>query len=123
MPPPSPRILECRWGQVRVDGLGTAKDAKLYPGGARAWDWRETGTRHRPGIQPGDVAELVEHGTTTVVLSCGVLRMLQVCAGTFRQLEGHGVAVEVPPTPKAVETYNRLADSGVAVGALIHSTC
>ena len=123
MPPPSPRILECRWGQVRVDGLGTLKDAKLYPGGARAWDWRETGTRHRPGIQPGDVAELVEHGATTVVLSRGVLRMLQVCAETFRQLEGHGVAVEVLPTPQAVETYNRLADSGVAVGALIHSTC
>ena len=58
--PLSPRILDCRWGRGRVDGHGTIKDAKLYPGGARAWDWRETGTRHDPGIQPADVAELVD---------------------------------------------------------------
>ena len=31
----SPPILECRWGLVRIDGHGTVKDAKLYPGGAR----------------------------------------------------------------------------------------
>jgi hypothetical protein len=63
-PPRSPRILERRWGLVRIDGHGTVKDAKLFPGGARAWDWRETGTRHRPGIQPADVAELLDHGAT-----------------------------------------------------------
>ena len=120
---PSPRILDCRWGQVRIDGLGTVKDAKLYPGGARAWDWRETGTRHRPGIQPADVAELVEHGATTIVLSMGVLRMLQVCAETLRELEREGVTVEVLATPEAVELYNRLADREALVGALIHSTC
>ena len=121
--PLSPRILDCRWGRVRVDGHGTIKDAKLYPGGARAWDWRETGTRHDPGIQPADVAELVERGATTVVLSRGVLRMLQVCPETLRQLESQGVAVQVLPTPEAVETYNRLAEGEAAVGALIHSTC
>ena len=121
--PLSPRILDCRWGRVRVDGHGTIKDAKLYPGGARTWDWRETGTRHDPGIQPADVAELVERGATTVVLSRGVLRMLQVCPETLRQLESQGVAVQVLPTPEAVETYNRLAEGEAAVGALIHSTC
>ena len=73
----------------------TVKDGKLYPGGARAWDWRETGTRHRPGIQPADVAELVEHGATTIVLSMGALRMLQVCAETLRELERKRVTVEV----------------------------
>jgi hypothetical protein len=122
-PPRSPRILDCRWGQVRIDGQGAVKDAKLYPGGGRAWDWRETGTRHDPGIQPADVAELVEHGATTIVLSTGVLRMLGVCPETLRQLEGRGVVVEVLPTPEAVETYNRLVDGETAVGALIHSTC
>jgi hypothetical protein len=121
--PRSPRILECRWGLVRIDGYGTVKDAKLYPGGARAWDWGETGTRHRPGIQPADVAELLDHGSATVVLSRGVLRMLGVCPETLRQLEAESVAVEVLPTPEAVEIYNRLVSDGTAVGALIHSTC
>jgi hypothetical protein len=122
-PPRSPPILECRWGLVRVDGFGVVKDAKLFPGGARAWDWNESGTRHRPGIQPADVAELVEHGAGTIVLSRGVLRMLGVCPETLRQLEARGVAVEALPTPEAVEAYNRLACDGAAVGALIHSTC
>jgi hypothetical protein len=121
-PQRSPRILECRWGLVRIDGHGTVKDAKLFPGGARAWDWNETGTRHRPGIQPADVAELIEHGASTVVLSRGVLRMLGACPETLQQLEAEGVAVEVLPTPEAVETYNRLAERE-PVGALIHSTC
>ena len=122
MPPHSPRILDCRWGRVRIDGHGEMKDAKLYPGGARAWDWRETGTRHDPGIQPADVAELVEHEATTIVLSTGVLQMLKVHPETLRHLKSQGVSVQVLPTPEAVETYNRLAD-GDAVGALIHSTC
>jgi hypothetical protein len=99
------------------------KDAKLFPGGARAWDWNETGTRHRPGIQPADVAELVEQGATAVVLSCGVLRMLGVCPETLQQLADRGVSIEMLPTPEAVEAYNRLARDGAAVGALIHSTC
>ena len=102
-PQRSPQILECRWGLVRIDGHGRVKDAKLFPGGARAWDWGETGTRHRPGIQPSDVAELVEHGASTIVLSRGVLRMLGVCSETLRRLGDQGVAVQVLPTPEAVD--------------------
>ena len=26
----SPRILDCGWGRIQVDGHGTMKDAKLY---------------------------------------------------------------------------------------------
>ena len=118
----APRILECRWGRVSVEGHGTVKDAKLYPGGARAWDWRETGTRHVPGIQPADVAELIDHGATTVVLATGVFRWLQICPATLRLLESRGVAYQVLATPEAVAAYNRLVDSE-PVGALIHSTC
>src|SRR5688572_31580436 len=44
----SPRISHVSWGRMTVDGLGEGKDFKLYPGGGRAWDWAETGTRHEP---------------------------------------------------------------------------
>jgi hypothetical protein len=83
----SPRIAECRWGGVSIDGHGVVKDTKLYPGGARTWDWRETGTHHDPGIQPVDVVELLEHGAEVVVLSRGVLRMLKVCPETLSLLQ------------------------------------
>jgi hypothetical protein len=45
-PTRSPRILAIAWGRIDVEGLGVAKDVKLYPGGGREWDWSETGTRH-----------------------------------------------------------------------------
>jgi hypothetical protein len=118
----SPRIAGCHWGRVSIDGHGTVKDAKLYPGGARAWDWRETGARHNPGIQPADVVELLEHGAEVVVLSRGVLRMLKVCPETLALLQEKGVRVHILPTGEAVATYNLLRETD-RVGALIHSTC
>lgn len=65
----SPRITMLAWGRIEVNGVGAFRDAKVFPGGAREWDWNETGTTHEPGIQPADVAELLDHGPTTIVLS------------------------------------------------------
>ena len=101
---------------------GPFKDVKLFPGGCREWDWRETGTRHSPGIQPGDVEELLEHGARRIVLSRGVWERLGVASETVRYLEGRGVAFEILQTERAVERYNELAGSE-RVAALIHSTC
>mgnify|MGYP006278840003 CR=1 FL=1 len=118
----SPKIESISWGTTRLEDGQSFKDVKLWPGGARAWDWNETGTSHRPGIQPDDVKELVQHGAKTVVLSRGMSRRLQVKQETLDWLEKNGVKAEVMQTEDAVEEYNRLADSE-EVGALIHSTC
>lgn len=120
----SPRISSVSWGILEVEGRAVAyKDAKLYPGGSREWDWRETGTSHDPGIQPADVEELLERGAEEVVLSTGMHRRLRVRAETLDLLEERGVGSHVLPTGEAVERYNRLRDEGRPVGALIHSTC
>src|SRR5690606_27017026 len=100
--PPSPRISRLSWGQIEVAGHRAFKDAKLYPGGAREWDWRETGTRHVPGIQPADVAELLEHGAEVVVLSKGVLERLQVCPETLELLQRRGLPAHVRPSEVAL---------------------
>jgi len=60
--PRAPRIARLAWGQIEIDGHPPFKDAKIFPGGAREWDWRETGTRHVPGIQPDLVQELIDRG-------------------------------------------------------------
>ena len=118
----SPRISHLSWGRLDVEGHGRFKDAKLYPGGAREWDWRETGTRHVPGIQPADVEELLERGAELVVLSRGVLEALRVCPQTLALLEHRGIPAHVLQTEEAVRLYNRLAEER-RVGALVHSTC
>ena len=118
----SPRITTVAWGRIEVKGVGTFRDAKVFPGGAREWDWNETGTAHEPGIQPADVAELLDHGATTIVLSQGMLSRLHVCRQTLRLLAEHRVRTHVLPTAEAVELYNRLCDREQVAG-LFHTTC
>jgi hypothetical protein len=118
----SPRIAGLSWGQIEVEGYPPFRDAKVFPGGARAWDWDETGTRHAPGIQPADVQELIEHGAKTVVLSRGVWERLQVCPETLKVLADKAIEVEVLQTEAAVKRFNKLRET-VPVGGLFHSTC
>ena len=120
--PDSPRISLLSSGRIEVEGHPPFKDAKIFPGGAREWDWRETGTRHVPGIQPADVQELIEHGARTVVLSKGVWERLQVCPETLEVLSKNDIQVEVLQTEAAVERFNELREN-IAVGGLFHSTC
>ena len=117
----SPKIKSLRWGQLVVDDR-TYKDAKLFPGGVREWDWNETGTRHRPGIQPADVQELIRHQAKTIILSKGINRRLQVCPETVELLKQNDCDYYILQTEKAVEKYNQLC-TAQPVGALIHSTC
>ena len=108
---------------MEVESLGEGKDYKLWPGGGRAWDWRETGTKHDPGIQPADVAELLEYGAEIVVLSRGRELRLQTAKSTLNELAGQGVDVRQDETQAAIDTYNGLARLGLQVGGLFHSTC
>jgi len=118
----SPRIMVLAWGKIRVEGAGTFKDAKVFPGGAREWDWRETGTEHTPGVQPADVRELLDHGAATIVLSQGMLKRLRICPETLELLKRQGVSVHVLPTQEAVDLYNDLRKTELVAG-LFHTTC
>lgn len=119
----SPCITGASWGRIEVASDQTFKDVKLYPGGAREWDWTETGTHHTPGIQPADVQELVDRGAEVVVLSQGFHDRLQVRDETLEMLYERGVDVYVLNTEEAVDTYNALCESERPVGGLFHSTC
>jgi hypothetical protein len=98
------------------------KDAKLFPGGSGDWNWRETGTAHRPGIQVTDVEELLDHGAKVVVLSRGMAECLHVPRETLDFLQERQIPVHVLPTQHAVALYNKLAQTE-AVGGLFHTTC
>lgn len=120
---PSPRITHLAWGTMQVDGLGTEKDVKLWPGGGRAWDWNETGTRHVPGIQPADVEELLDHGSAVIVLSRGMQKRLRTAPETRTYLDEQGIPYHIKETKEAAALYNDLAERGERVGGLFHSTC
>lgn len=118
----SPRINSISWGSISISDGHSYKDAKLYPGGSREWDWNETGTRHRPGIQPADVEELVNLGAEVVVLSKGYNERLQTKEETQTFLEKEDISYHILQTEAAVQKYNQLRKTKRA-GALIHTTC
>lgn len=118
----SPKIKSIRWGSVETSEGKTYKDAKLFPGGSREWDWNETGTRHTPGIQPEDLNDLIRHDAEVVILSSGFHERLQVMDETLELLEEEGISYYNLQTEKAVEKYNSICEQQPA-GALIHSTC
>jgi hypothetical protein len=119
----SPRIIDVSWGRLEVEGKAEPyKDAKLFPGGSREWNWRETGMSHRPGIQIADVQELLDHGATVVVLSRGMAECLRVPRETLDFLKERQIPVHVLPTQHAVALYNKLAQTE-PVGGLFHTTC
>ncbi len=107
---------------MEVENVGPGKDFKLFPGGAREWDWSETGTRHTPGIQPADVEELLAAGATTVVLSRGMELRLEVDPQTIALLKERSITIHLAETREAVEIYNSLVDT-TPVAGLFHSTC
>ncbi|NXE98733.1 AAMDC protein, partial [Menura novaehollandiae] len=120
----SPEIASLSWGQMKVKGCSTTyKDCKVWPGGSRTWDWRETGTNHSPGVQPADLEEVVKKGVKTVVIGRGMSEALQVPSSTVDYLKQNGIDVLVLQTEKAVAEYNALAAQGVRVGGVFHSTC
>ena len=119
----SPRINHVSWGRLEVEGEAEPyKDAQLFPGGSREWNWRETGTGHVPGIQIADVQELLDHGAKVVVLSRGMKKCLKVPAKTLNFLKEKQIETHVLPTAEAVKLYNRLAETS-PVGGLFHTTC
>jgi hypothetical protein len=119
----SPRINHVSWGRLEVEGRAEPyKDAKLFPGGSREWNWRETGTNHVPGIQPADVQELLDHGAEILVLSRGMKECLEVPRETLEFLKGRQIPVHVLSTADVAKLYNQLAEKE-PVGGLFHTTC
>ena len=118
----SPRVTKLSWGRIEIEGNLVFKDVKLFPGGCRQWNWRETGTEHSPGIQYSDVQELIDNNTKIVILSKGILGRLKVQKEVVEKLKLENIVVHKLKTKEAVKLYNKLSKSE-AVGALIHTTC
>lgn len=119
----SPLIERIEWGKLTVAGGLVYRDAKLWPGGSCPWDWTVTGTRHVPGIQPADLADILARDVDVVVLSRGQELVLQTQPETFELLRSRGIVVVHAESREAVVRYNELAAAGRRVAALIHSTC
>ena len=55
--PKPPRITHIPWRRMEVEGLGTAKDIKLHPGGGREWEWSDVAARYNGDSRDGAESE------------------------------------------------------------------
>ena len=123
---PMSLIRQCVWGKISVvhpDGsFHEYRDAKIWPEGSSAWDWKETGTRHDPGVQISDLGGLVDKADI-IILTRGVNGVLLVSNSTANYLLALNKRVEVLLTPDAHVLYNELVGEGKRVAGLFHTTC
>ncbi len=111
-------ITSVSWGRTEVRvGSETYRfrDCKVWPGGAMEWDWRLTGTKHEPGIQPADIEEILEQDVEVMILSRGQKLLLRTSPETGRLLDSRGIEYHVEETRRAVEPFNRLTEEGKRV--------
>jgi hypothetical protein len=121
-----PPFTHISWGRIElsIDGrTHTFKDCKIWPDGAKEWDWDLTGTRHQPGTQPADIEELLERRVEVIVLSRGMELVLQTCPETEELLCAIGIPYHIGETSRAVALFNQLWAAGKRVGGVFHSTC
>jgi len=119
-------ITHISWGRMEVtinNQTHHFKDCKVWPGGAKAWDWGATGTHHQPGIQPADIEEILDQDIEVMILSLGMQLMLHACPETEDMLQSRGVAYHIEETRQAVDLFNSLTQQGKKVGGIFHSTC
>lgn len=119
-------ITDLSWGNIEVTIQGQRhrfRDCKVWPGGAKEWDWNETGTQHRPGIQVADVEDVLDEGVEVIILSRGQNKRLRVKKETEEYLRSKDVRYHIANTKKAVELFNQLAKEGERVGGVFHTTC
>lgn len=82
-----------------------------------------TATRHRPGIQPADIDDILAHNVDVMLLSRGMECMLHTCADTEYLLRSRDIAYHIAETQQAVDLFNTLTRQGKKVGGVFHSTC
>lgn len=119
-------IKQLSWGEIELKVNGESRnfrDCKIWPGGAREWDWDETGTSHSPGIQIADVEEILDKEVEVIILSRGQQRRLQVMQETQDYLDQQDITYHIEETNQAVDHFNELSRAGKRVGGVFHTTC
>lgn len=113
-----PRIDECLDGMITIDGRRYTSDVIILPHTVVSSWWRREGH----AVVLDDLADALAARPRILVIGTGVRGMMAVSPETIQALTRAGIEVIAEPTPRAAETYNRLAGEGGVVGCM-HLTC
>jgi hypothetical protein len=104
---------------MRIAGQTYHQDLKIINGEVIDHWWRDQGHR----LQKADIEDVLDAGPDTLVIGTGYAGRMRVPQSTLAAIAERGIRVIAEPTPKAVQTFNRLAEGDPEVAGAFHLTC
>lgn len=112
-------INDYHFGKIVIDGKDFGKDLLVVSGRVDDSWWRQEGH----SLQVEDLGAVLAVQPKVLVVGTGFFGMMKIPVETTELLESNGIELIAARTSKAVEAFNKLADSGMEVAAAFHLTC
>jgi hypothetical protein len=112
-------IEKYSFGSMTVLDTTYTKDLKIIQGRVVGDWWRKEGHR----LTADDIADILGAKPSVIVVGTGAYGAMQVAKSLRAELAELSIELIAEPSPRAVETFNRLVAEGVAVAAGFHLTC
>ena len=108
------------FGRMEIGGEVYTKDLMILPDGTilHPW-WRDSGHR----LTLADIEPVLQSSPAVLVVGTGDPGLMTPEPGLIQELEGRGIEVDVLPTARAVDRFNRLTAEGRPCAGCFHLTC
>ncbi|MEJ2640000.1 MAG: Mth938-like domain-containing protein [Desulfosarcinaceae bacterium] len=104
---------------MRVGGRSYHQDLKIINGEVHDSWWRDQGHR----LKETDIEDVLQAKPHTLVIGTGYAGRMQIPRQTLSAIDERDIRIIAEPTAKAVQTFNRLAESDLRVAGAFHLTC
>jgi hypothetical protein len=112
------KIKRYSFGQMEVNGKSYRSDLIILPDRVVEGWWRQAGH----SLVPEDLVEVVAIKPNILIVGTGAYGRMKIPTTTTEYLTSIGLEIQAAATPVAVESFNRLREAGLVVGAF-HLTC
>lgn len=114
------QINNYTFGRMSVSGTSHTSDLIIYPDGRVQGNWfRQSGHF----LVQADITDLINAKPAEIIVGTGASGRMQVDPGLINALAAEGIGLEILPTGRAVELFNRKQGQGQSPGACFHLTC
>lgn len=112
-------IEEYSNGRIRIDGKDYDEDVKIIDGRVIPGWWRKTG--HRIDVE--DIEDILAAQPDVLVFGTGYAENVRIAEDVLSRADAEGIRLVAEATPRAVNTFNRLAAEEKSVAGGFHLTC
>ncbi|SPF40311.1 conserved hypothetical protein [Syntrophobacter sp. SbD1] len=113
------QIGNYKFGEIVVDGKRYTGDIKIIDGSVISNWWRAEGHK----LASADIEDLLSEAPEVLVVGMGLPGRMRIMGELRERLTATGISLIDEPTPKAVDTFNKLKKSGKKVAGAFHLTC